>query len=220
MKIKGLVVATTLAFAGTANATDIFVGTGIGLMGVNIEAGYYLTDSLAARVGYNFGSLSAELDETDADYDAEFEFSSLSVLGDWYFSQTGFRLTGGVYLNGNEIEANARPKSNDTFDIGNTTYNLSDIDSVNGKVTFADFSPYFGIGWSNHPNTVEGLSLTADLGVLYQGSPELKFTANCINPSVCSLLDSDLRAEEQDLMSQAEDYKWFPVASIGLRYRF
>lgn len=60
--------------------------------------------------------------------------------------------------------------------------------------------------------------LSADIGVLYQGSPSLSLSATgALNDPT---LAADLEAERQSAESDLSEYKWYPVLSLGTYYRF
>ena len=94
-------------------------------------------------------------------------------------------------------------------------------------IRFQEHSPYcrrhfyFGFGWGNTASS-DRLSLTIDVGVLNIGAPQVGITADCINPVVfvCFAINGDVQAEMVELQSDIEDYEWWPVISLGLRFTF
>lgn len=84
---------------------------------------------------------------------------------------------------------------------------------------FNDIAPYAGIGWDTSFGKKDRFGLLVDLGVLYQGSPDVDFTAH--GPIASNqAFQNDLSREEEDLENEIDEYEYYPVVSIGFGYRF
>ncbi len=69
----------------------------------------------------------------------------------------------------------------------------------------------------------KGVSFTADLGVLFQGSPRTTLTATCgatTSPSTCAQIQNSVAAEQTNIENDVDKYQYYPVLSIGLAYVF
>ncbi len=67
------------------------------------------------------------------------------------------------------------------------------------------------------------MTFSFDLGVLYLGEPNVGLTATCgvgVPPATCTQLQSDVAAEQASLQEDLNDYKFHPVVSFGIGYRF
>ncbi len=129
------------------------------------------------------------------------------------FSGT-FRFTGGLLYNKNELNLTGKPSSGSTYVINGTTYTAAEVGTLTGKLTFNSTAPYLGIGWGNRPGGK--LGLTADIGVLYQGSPKLALAAT----GAAAGLDSDIEQERRSAEEDLNDFKWYPALSLGVYFRF
>ena len=136
---------------------------------------------------------------------------------DYFPFGSGFRLSGGVVFNDNSIDATATTQA--TYTIGNTTYTAAQVGSLTGSIDFDDVAPYIGIGWGNPFSKESNWSFAIDIGVMYQGSPEASFTANGTLASNAAFL-ADLEREEQNLNDEMDEYKYYPVISCAVTYRF
>jgi hypothetical protein len=123
----------------------------------------------------------------------------------------------GAYYNQNEAFVVGKPTGG-TFEINGVTYLASDVGSLTGTLTFERFAPYVGIGFSNAGK--KGWKFALDLGALYQNSPLVNLDVVCANPATCTALQGDVQAEEAELQADVNDYKWYPVISIGIGYSF
>ncbi|MGC4073275.1 MAG: hypothetical protein QM760_12305 [Nibricoccus sp.] len=74
------------------------------------------------------------------------------------------------------------------------------------------------MGWAKNPVN-GGWGFYADLGVLFAGDASAKLSAT--GPITGTpQFQNDLRAEENDINDDLEDLGLYPVAQIGVLYRF
>lgn len=194
-----------------------------GTLGVGAGLGFRLTDNLAVRLGYSGLNYSpSDINTNDVTYDAKVDYSNGKALLDWYPFHGGFRLSVGVFYNDNKLSVDAKPQAG-TYTINNVDYQASDIGKLDGKVDFNTTSPYLGIGWGNAVGADGHFHVLFDLGVLYQGSPNVNLNATCgpaLSATDCANLRTNVAAEEKDLNNKANDYKYYPVVNLALSYRF
>ncbi|HET8710800.1 MAG TPA: hypothetical protein VFM32_05460 [Spongiibacteraceae bacterium] len=196
-----------------------------GTLGAGAGIGYGFNDNLTARIGYTAANISHDLHTTDVDYKGDVKIGGAEALLDWHPFAGAFRVTAGAILSRNEIKVDAKLNHTPIY-INGTPYDVNDISSIDGKVEFKKTAPYLGIGWGNVADREQGFHFIADVGVEFMGTPKVKINASCAPifetnmPADCAQLLSDVRAEEEELNSDASDYKWWPVLSVGFAYRF
>ena len=132
---------------------------------------------LNLRAGYNFGELRPSLTEAGIEYKGDLHFESTPILLDLHPFHGGFRITGGVYYNKNNMGLSAFLPAGS--EIGGAT-TLVDT-GLSANVSWSkEFAPYFGIGWGNaaevDPDSSFGLGFSLDIGAFYQGSPNVFLT--------------------------------------------
>lgn len=195
-----------------------------GTLGVGGGVGIGITDSITARLGYTSYSFDKDISTDDVDYNGKFKLGGAEALLDWHPFDGSFRLTGGLVFSRNKIDVDA--KLNQTVTVNGTVYQASDIGDLSGEVKFKTTVPYLGIGWGNVAGKDGNFHFVADIGVEFQGSPDVKLHGSCTaafaasNPAECAQLNSDVAQQEKDLNDKAADYKWWPVLNIGVAYRF
>ena len=206
------VLASPAAFAAEKDYT---VGVNAGTTGLGVDFSYNYNDKLSATIGFNGYSYAYDLEADNIEYDGEINLQTISVLGNYHPFGGKFRLTGGIVHNGNTVSLQAYQAPGVSYTIGDTTY--SDELTLDGELGFKDVAPYVGIGWGHAVDKNWGLS--ADLGVLYHGTPDLTLTADG-----AATLDPTFDAEFQKEKANAEDdiaeFKYYPVAKVGLFFRF
>lgn len=150
--------------------------------------------SYSGNVG-DFGSNSA--------LTLDLNLSSLQLLGDWYPTSTGFRLSGGLVFNDNKLSLTGVGQVN-----GKTA-------TVNGEVKLSDgVAPYLGIGYSSKPKYAKGFGFVADLGVMFQ-NPKSTLTA-----TGAGVTQADVDAQNRKVQDALDPLKTMPVLGVGVSYSF
>jgi len=208
---------STTAYAGYA--PDVSVGVRASTAGLGAEAEASLTDSLGVRVGINYLTYSYTGTESNVEYDFDLDLLSAPILVDWHPFKGAFRLSGGVYINGNEINAQGKPVGLGTFSINGVTYTAGQIGTLKGKIDFNPVAPYLGFGWDTSFGKERGFGFILDIGAFYQGRPEADLSVSGPIASNAAFI-VDLAKEEADLQNALDAFKIYPVLSIGINYRF
>jgi len=208
------------------------VNKGIGLaitpevstLGVGASITKSITPNFNARVGINGLGVGADITETDVTYKADLNLSNISTVIDYHpFQNSGFRLTGGLVFQDNNIKGQGTP-TNNSITIGNDTYTSNDLQSVDAKVSFPNsVAPYVGIGWGNAVKPGRRWGFSFNLGVMFTGSPEIDITPTygpSITPAVRNQIDTSIQQEVRDLEDDLEWLNIYPVLSLGISYQF
>jgi hypothetical protein len=205
----GLVVALVAA-AGSAQAAG--VGLRAGTTGIGGDFGFDVAPTLGGRVGLSGMNVNTHLDTDNVRYDAKAKLANLNLFLDW--SPLGpFRISAGVIANNNKIDLTGRPSSGSS--------SIPQGSNLSGTVKpDRSFAPYLGIGYGNV--WTRGVNFYFDLGVMFQGSPEVSLTLNCgtANPAQCAAAQNEVAAERQRVQDKVDKYKYFPVANIGITIGF
>ncbi len=202
-------------------AEDIALSLNAGTTGLGAGLIYNLSDQLNVRGSYNWFEYNREEQVDELEYDLDLQLSTTELLLDWHPFSGGFRVTGGVVHNGTDLTGEARPTSTDTVEIGGRVFNAQEVGSVDADVDFNRIAPYLGIGYGKPFG--QRLSLSADLGVTYQGSPDATIRVrpgSGVDPVTQARLEQAAVQEERDLEEELDRFKYYPVARVGLTYMF
>jgi hypothetical protein len=187
-----------LTAAGAAQAAG--AGLRIGTTGLGADFGWELAPTLGGRIGLSAGSYSTHVSTDDVNYDAKLKLGNLNAFLDW--SPLGpFRISAGVIGNNNKVDVNGQSNANPAFTVSGTVKPEHSV------------APYLGIGYGNV--WTKGVNFYFDLGVMFQGSPQVSLSANC--GAACA---SQTAAEEQKLQDKLKNFKYYPVANIGITIGF
>lgn len=217
MKFRFLPVCIALLWTLPATLAQADAGLNIkaGTLGAGVELSKSFSDKFSVGLGINAFDFKTTDSASDIDYDFNFELQSAALLANYHPFAGAFRFTGGVMYNNNELKLTGKPTGSN-YVINGQTYTAAEVGTLTGKLTFNSTAPYLGIGWGNRPGGRLGLS--ADIGVLYQGSPKLSLssTGALSDPLLASDLEQERRSAEEDL----SDFEWYPVLSLGMYFRF
>lgn len=164
---------------------------------------------------YEFDEDEAEIDEFVDKMELSLDLLTAGAFLDWHPSGGTFRLSVGAFYNGNE--ASLSVTVGDTISINDVDYELQSLD---GMIDFASFAPYVGIGWGNAAAAGSHWHFAFDLGVLFQGSPEVSLIATATDPLLQSFLNADLAAEVQEVEDDLDPFNIYPVLTLGVSYTF
>lgn len=156
--------------------SGVAVGARISTLGVGGEVTAQLVPNLNIRLGGNGAEYDYDGTESGIEYDFDLKLLSGTALVDWHPWSGGFRVSGGAMVNGNEVDFQA--KSVATYTIGDTTYTTAEVGTLSGEIDFNALAPYVGIGWGNAVDKNKRWGFTLDLGVVYQGTPDVELRTN------------------------------------------
>lgn len=212
-----LILSTTLLVADEVKEYNTAMK--LSTLGLGFDISTPINDKLSARFNLNGASYSDTQSEDGNDYEGSLELLTAGILLDYYPFQNNFRLSSGVYYNGNGFTGSVTPTSTTTVEIGGTTYTNADIGSLNTDISFNSLAPYLGLGWGNNARD-KGWGFTFDLGAMFHGTGEANLNATVIDQRIANLIASDIAKEEQDINDNLADIKVYPVVSIGVNYSF
>lgn len=214
---RNTLLATTLVlFSGGASADhNLWMGVKAGTLGFGVEGAWRPIPWFDVRVGVNQFSYDDTGAQAGVNYDATLALDTFYGTANFRFPLSPMRFTVGLHSNGNELELVSQEVQN--IEIGGIVYPGDQVGTLNSVTSFSDTSPYAGIGFDFDLFDKVGLNL--DLGVLWQGEPDV--TLDATGPLASDPFFQDaLEQERQELVSEVEDYKAWPVVSLGFTYQF
>ncbi len=211
----GIVLVAVFASSGAIADSNFGVGVKAGTLGAGIEGRWQPVPYLDVRVGTNFYDYDDTSSQAGIEYDATLSLDTVYATGNFRFPLSPFRVTAGVFSNSNELLMTSTETG--TFELGGTTYNASDVGTLRSTTSFGSTSPYLGFGYDFSLFNKVGLNF--DVGVLWQGEPDVAVTADGVLATNPTFIQS-LEAERLELENEISDYKAWPVISLGFVYNF
>lgn len=199
------------SYAGTA------IGVGGSALGYQVALSHSVSENINLKLAHNAASRGFDGETDGVNYDYDFDFKSTSLLIDWHVFGGGFRLTTGALINDNEIFAQSDIDGL-TLEVGDTVFTSAEVGRLEGDISFDSYAPYLGFGWGRA--IADGFSLVFDVGVVFQGEPEVSLQSVGGTFSNNPLLLDEVEREEQELQEDADEFDMYPVLSLGLFYSF
>lgn len=197
----------------------------ISTLGLGASVSKSVTPNLNGRIGLNTGAIDVgdyQRNSNTVTYETKLNLFNVSTVLDYYpFRNSGLRMTGGIVLHNTELEGKAKLNNNQVFVYNNNTYSTADITSVQGKVSLPNqVAPYIGIGWGNPFKQGQRWGFSANLGVMFAGSPQINLTPNINNEALRNQILQDIAIEARELEKKLQGYSFYPVLSLGVSYSF
>lgn len=205
-KVSFLVAALALPVVSMAGEAGALYGQ-LSTNGPGVGYAVSVKDDWAIRGQFNAFKTSFSGDVGDfgqtALLTADISLQTIQLLADWYPTSSGFRLSGGLVINNNQVTIAGTGKVNGKDATVNGTLKMSD-----------SISPYLGLGFATRPKDAKGLGFNFDLGVLFQ-SPKVSLTAT--GPTINQ---ADVDNQLKTMQDAADKLKVFPVLGLGVSYAF
>ena len=206
-----------LFFAAPAHADNNFgIGAKAGTLGFGVEGTWRALPWFDVRVGANRYDYDRDDFYSGIPYSGTLSLDTLYGTANFRFPLSPFRVTAGLYNNGNELNLSSSAPDG-TYNIGGIEFDADDVGTLTSTTSFQGTAPYLGFGYDFTVMNKVGLNL--DFGVLWQGDPVVTMSAD--GPIADQPLFQDaLEAERQELEDDVSDFKAWPVISLGFVYNF
>ena len=194
---------------------DLWFGAKAGTLGFGLEATWRPVPYLDVRGGFNSYTYDSTAVEAGIDYDTSLNLDTFYATANLRPPMSPFRITAGLFSNSNEMSMVSQLSG--TYDIGGMTYTAAEVGTINNVIGFDSTAPYLGFGADFRLANTIGLNI--DVGVLWQGEPIVGMSVTGPigqDPS----FQAELDAETAALQSALDNFKAYPVASIGVSVNF
>jgi len=218
---KAVVLTAALLLGSNALADDnLWFGVKAGTLGIGLEASWRPIPWLGLALGANQYDYDDTGSQAGINYDATLALETFYATANFRFPLSPFRMTVGAYDNGNEVEMVSQDMP--AYEIGGIPYSPAEVGTLRSGATFDNFAPYLGAGFDF--NVFGRVGLALDFGVLWQGEPVVTLTSDgtlSTDPGPAGDLFRDaLETERLELESEVEDFKAYPVISLGFNFNF
>lgn len=215
--VKTLMVGGLVAggFSLGADLTPAPLGAQVGLtanagtLGIGADVSMSLGPMLGIRGRASIQPWEPTYTVDQVEVTAQMQSPNFSAFIDFYPLGSSLRLVGGAVRFGSNIEVVGVPL--EAVEVNGVMYEPNQIGTLTGLIVTREIAPYAGIGFGN---PMGRFGLVVDLGVAFQGRPDLQVSADGLfaNETVFQTnLDAEVQQAEQDL----EAFRYFPVVSIG-----
>lgn len=218
-----IILAIILLFLPIGNSlnarADISIEPKVGTQGLGLDISNKFTPFTGVRLSGNY--LDGKTDDKlqDISYNIDAKLLNVGALVDIYPLGGSFRVSAGGFYSDNELDINA--KLNNDIKIGDITFNKNDVGTFSGNIKQkSKFSPYIGVGRSTSYAILGGLGFNFDIGVKFTGKydVDVKSIGGALTGN--ATLEDEIAKEKQQLQNDLNDYKLYPVVSVGITLEF
>jgi hypothetical protein len=208
------VVFLTLLFTNTVSAQNYGFGVKAGTPGFGADIMRSFGSKFNLRLGAAYFSIAPDGGggEDDYEYTADVKLFSIMLLGDYFPFNNAIRITFGGIVNLNKGDVDLVPT--ESYTVGGDTYTPEELGVLSASIDFNRIAPYIGLGLGNPMKGRRHLQFTFDAGTMYQGGARVDLSATgLLGPSAA-------HDQEQQLEDNLSWFKWYPVMSFGIVYKF
>jgi hypothetical protein len=152
------------------------------------------------------------------DYEADVKNGSLQAGLNWYpisqKSMKNFFLSAGALYFDHSLDGTT--EDDQTIHIGDIALTSKQGVQLKTDIEHTSMAPYFGVGWGNRLNGVEGFSFRAEVGAFVALS-SAQVDVELINHNG-EVSDVELEKERQDILDEQEWVKLFAQLDIGYQF--
>src|SRR6266436_4394507 len=210
----------------------IGVGVKVSTLGIAGEVAVAVSHRSNVRFGFNSFSYRHTFDKDGVTYKGTLDLRSAQATYDLFFFKE-FHVSPGVLVyNGNNVTANASVPGGQSFTLNNTNYvsDVADPVSGTGKLAVYKAAPMLLVGFGNLVPRSRHFSTSFEIGAAYQGPPRVTLNLSgsacdstglfCRSISSDPTIQANLVSEQAKLNKSASPYKFYPVLSFGVGFKF
>jgi len=200
------------------DADRFAVGAVVGTRGLGIEVQYAWSDQIVLRGTVDSLVWQVDGNYRGSDYVVDIAAPAVGAFVDLHPFRNGFLVSGGVYLGEPEVDLRAIPRR--AVRLGGTTFTPAQVGQLYGSVMVNGTAPFVGLGYDATFSRNARWGVRAVAGATFTGTPRVRLTSRGGTLSSNRAFQVRLAREVKDLEAEISAYSVFPVAQIGLNYRF
>jgi len=209
----------------------IGVGVKVSTLGIGGEVAVAISHRSNVRFGFNSFSYRHTFDKDGVTYKGTLDLRSAQATYDLFFFKE-FHSPGVLVYNGNNVTANASVPGGQSFTLNNTNYvsDVADPVSGTGKLTVYKAAPMLLVGFGNLVPRSRHFSTSFEIGAAYQGPPRVTLNLGgsacdstglfCRSISSDPTIQANVVSEQAKLNKSTSPYKFYPVLSFGVGFKF
>jgi len=192
------------------------LGLNLGTMGFGGDVSLSLGDEFSARFGMDFLGINRSDDIDAISYELEASLAWVPLLLDYNPGGGAFRLSAGLVMNLNDVTLES--SSTESIEIGGHTYTPQQFGKLITDIDSRGAAPYLGIGFGRCVPPKGAVSVTVDLGAMFQAyTVTLSHEGGNIPPALEEQFMDDLSAESKTVEDDLNDsFGVYPVLKLGV----
>ena len=207
------------------------VSAEVGTLGYGANIAWAVNDRVELQAGWAGGDIAEAIndnfDANGVNYQVETDFSNPYLGVQMRPAANWFTVGAGVIVPDNDIDVRANPAGSENggyYRIGGENVSIERLGTLEGKLEHRNkLAPYLTVGF--RPNLHSNWGVFGEVGAAYLGKVDA--TINAVNGKNDPADPTWTDARREAYAAQAErdiedkDYaNWFPIAKLGVTYRF
>jgi hypothetical protein len=215
----------------------IGVDAHVGVNGIGGDIAVPVAQHFNLRFGGQYFRYSDSFTQDAANITASLHLGNGTVAIDWFPFHNGFRISPqAVFAIQTHVQANVIVPVGQTITLNGEDFTSSATDPLHGTgaVNTRKAAPGISIGWGNiSPRGSGRLSFPVEVGFYYIGQPDLKvsFSGTACSTQVSTSIGCEDVTKDPDFQNSLNAFvrrnqhnvsyaSFFPIASVGVGYRF
>lgn len=204
------------------------VSAEVGTLGYGANIAWAVNDTVELQAGWAGGdiakSINDNFDANGVNYEVDTDFSNPYLGVQMRPAANWFTVGAGIIVPDNDITVRANDYDQGVYRVGGKEYKQADVGVLEGTLEHRNkLAPYMTVGF--RPNLHNNWGVFGELGAAYLGKTDATITA--VDSRTVTSTDGLETKTSQEIAAQAandiegKDYaRWFPIAKVGVTYRF
>lgn len=206
------------------------VSAEVGTLGYGANIAWAVNDTVELQAGWAGGDIAEAIndnfDANGVNYQVETDFSNPYLGVQMRPAANWFTVGAGIIVPDNDITVRSNPEGSDDkafYRIGGENVSVNALGTLEGTLEHRNkLAPYLTVGF--RPNLHNNWGVFGELGAAYLGKTNATIKAVNIPGRDDGYLPDVVRqqyAEQAERDIEDKDYaRWFPIAKVGVTYRF
>jgi len=203
-------------------------------LGIGGDVGASITPFFNVRGGFNGLSFTQGFTNNGIHYNGTMQLRSVEALVDVTPLGDLFHISPGVLLyNANKITATGLAPGGQNFSLGDVSFRSSPTDPVhgNGLLAVRKAAPMVMFGFGNPIPHHHHFTIFNDFGLVFQGQPQTTLSLAgtacdpvtglaCVNAATDPTVQAQVLAQQNKINKDTSIVKFYPVATMGIGFKF
>lgn len=199
----------------------------VGTLGYGANIAWSLNDTTELQAGWAGGNIAKAVndnfDANGVNYEVETDFSNPYLGVQMRPAANWFTVGAGVIVPDNEIKVRANSYDQGVYRVGGKEYAQENVGVLEGELKHRNkLAPYLTIGF--RPNINNNWGVFGEIGATYLGKADATITAEetgLVRATDGTISSKRAIADQAERDIESKEYsRWFPIAKVGVTYRF
>lgn len=208
---------------GPAAPGRFAIGLGGGSNGGSVEAAYAVNRYLDVRAQGAFLGFGLDVKSGGATYRGDLHHYTGGGMVDLHPFANPFFVSGGFVSGERKLTATASPLVTARVTVAGVSQRIQQNIPLRADVALGDTAPFAGLGFDNTFTHSGHWGFRAVAGVIFGQNPDVKLSTTSpllSDPVIGAAAAAALASQQASLQHDLDGYRYYPIAQVGVTYRF